>query len=177
VSGEKTPYVLESAIAGDQLAFDALIGPLVDPGFRLAISLLGSRADAEDAIQEATIKAWQNLEKLKDRVSVRSWFLTIVANQCRSLRRTRWWSTVRVADPEKSEQGPEESVVARTDLERALDGLNQEDRAALFLRYYMDLSLEEVARVLGISFTAARSRVHRAVQRLRLELGEADTGR
>jgi RNA polymerase sigma factor (sigma-70 family) len=165
--GADSASLLREAIDGNERAFDALIGPLVEPGYRLAVSMLGDREEAEDAVQEATIKAWRNLHQLKDATVARSWFFTIVANQCRSVRRGRWWSVVRLAEPEQAKSGPEGEVVQRTDLERALRTLGHDDRLALYLRYYMDLPLNEVASVLGVSETAAKSRIHRAAQGLK----------
>jgi RNA polymerase sigma-70 factor, ECF subfamily len=159
--------LLRDAIAGNELAFDALIGPLVEPGYRLAVSMLNNAAEAEDAVQEATIKAWRNLHQLKDATVTRSWFFSIVANQCRSMRRGRWWSVVKLASPEQPKPGPEDEAVQHTDLERALRTLPPEDRLALYLRYYMDLPLLEVAATLGISETATKSRIHRAAQGLK----------
>ena len=159
--------VLRAAVAGDERAFDELIGLLVDPGFRLAVIMLGDREEAEDAVQEATIKAWRNLHQLKDAGVARSWFFTIVANQCRSVRRGRWWSVVKLAAPEQAKSGPEDEAVQRTDLQRAMRTLAPDDRLALYLRYYMDLPLNEVATVLGVSETAAKSRIHRAAQGLK----------
>ena len=159
--------LLRDAIAGDERAFDVLIGPLVEPGYRLAVSMLHDAQESEDAVQEATIKAWRNLHQLKDATVVRSWFFTIVANQCRSVRRGRWWQVVRLAAPDQPRAGPEEEAVQRTDLEGALRRLPPDDRLALYLRYYMDLPLSEVAAVLGISETAVKSRIHRAAQGLK----------
>jgi RNA polymerase sigma factor (sigma-70 family) len=159
--------LLRDAIAGNERAFDALIGPLVEPGYRLAVSMLEKREEAEDAVQEATIKAWRNLHQLKDAEVARSWFFTIVANQCRTVRRGRWWSVVKLAAPEQARSGPEDEAVQRTDLERALRTLVPDDRLALYLRYYMDLPLNEVAAVLGVSETAAKSRIRRAAQGLK----------
>jgi RNA polymerase sigma factor (sigma-70 family) len=129
--------------------------------------MLDNAAEAEDAVQEATIKAWRNLHQLKDATVTRSWFFSIVANQCRSMRRGRWWSVVKLASPEQPKPGPEDEAVQHTDLERALRTLPPEDRLALYLRYYMDLPLLEVAATLGISETAAKSRIHRAAQGLK----------
>jgi RNA polymerase sigma-70 factor (ECF subfamily) len=159
--------LLRDAIAGDERAFDALIGPLVEPGFRLAVSMLENREEAEDAVQEATIKAWRNLRQLKDADVARSWFFTIVANQCRSVRRDRWWSVVKLAAPEQAKSSPEDEAVQRADIERALRSLGPDERLALYLRYYLDLPLNEVATILGVSETAAKSRIHRAAQGLK----------
>jgi RNA polymerase sigma-70 factor (ECF subfamily) len=71
---------------------------------------------------------------------------------------------------ERAEAAAFEPDVAGWDVERALLGLSVKDRAAIFLRFYEDLTLREVAGVLGISMTAARSRVHRALRRMRLQL-------
>jgi RNA polymerase sigma factor (sigma-70 family) len=159
--------LLAEAVGGNASAFDRLIGPLVEPGYRLAFAMLGIREDAEDAVQEATISAWRNLHRLQDESAARSWYLAIVANQCRSTRRGRWWSVVKLAEPERRAAGPEDQTVERTDVQQALQRLDPDERLSLFLRYYMDLGLSEVAAVLNISETAAKSRIHRAAQRLR----------
>jgi RNA polymerase sigma factor (sigma-70 family) len=174
---EEHASLLRDAIAGSERAFDALIGPLVEPGYRLAASMLENREEAEDAVQEATIKAWRNLHQLKDAELARSWFFTIVANQCRTVRRGRWWSVVKLAAPEQPRSGPEDEAVRRTDLGRALGMLGLDDRLALYLRYYMDLPLNQVAAVLGVSETAAKSRIHRAAQGLKpaVEVSEGMT--
>lgn len=162
-----TAAVLHDAIAGDGRAFDALIGPFIDPGFKLAMSMLNSREEAEEALQEATIRAWRDLRRLKDAQLVRSWFLTMVANQCRPLLRGRSSPVVEMAEPERRQAGPEEEAAPPTDLQVALRSLPPDARLALYLRYYLDLPLAEVAPILGISEPAARSRIQRAAQALR----------
>src|SRR5690242_20982462 len=98
---EQQPPVMASAAAGDAASFSRLIEPLLDPAFRLAAVMLGDRAAAEDAVQEASIKAWRKLRQLRgDERSLRPWFLSIVANECRMTRRRRWWSVVKMADVE-----------------------------------------------------------------------------
>jgi RNA polymerase sigma-70 factor, ECF subfamily len=162
----------ESARPAEQ-EFEALIGPLVEPGLRLAFSMLGSRAEAEDATQEAITKAWRHLARLRDRSQARPWFLAIVANQCRNVRRTSWFSTVRIPwffQPAK----PAEAQIERLDLERELDRLPMADRQVLFMRFYLDLSVDEIALALGISSAAAKGRIYRACKRLRPGLLEED---
>ena len=157
--------------AADRAAdFDLLVGPLIEPAFKLAVVLLRDSHEAEDAVQEATLKAWRGLDGLRDVGAARSWFLSIVANQCRSMRRGRWWSVLRMDSVRRpdSEQRPDD----RLDLTREMARLPVTDRAALFLFFYLDLPLAEVARVLKISPQAAKSRVHRAIERLRLEMVE-----
>lgn len=158
------------AAADREVAFDAVVGPLIDPAFKLAYVFLRDPHDAEDAVQEATLKAWRGFDGLRDRSVARPWFLTIVANQCRSMRRAPWWSVLRMDSVHTSEV--DEASDERIDLMRELSRLPVTDRAALFLFFYLDLPLAEVARVLKISPQAAKSRVHRAVTKLRLGMVE-----
>jgi RNA polymerase sigma-70 factor (ECF subfamily) len=162
----------DQAVAGDEAAFSALVRPHVEAGVRLAYAMLGNRADAEDATQEAVTHAWRRLAQLRDGAAVRPWFLAIVANQSRNLRRTRWFRLVKVPEVQWAEawREPAEDI----DLRRALARLPVTDRQALFLRYYLDLPIEEVAQVLGVTPAAAKVRIHRACRRLRPELREED---
>lgn len=164
--------LVAAAGRGDERAFDLLVGPHVDVAYRLAASMLGERAAAEDAVQDATLKAWRALPRLRPDSNVRAWFLTIVANTCRSQLRSRWWSVIRTPDFERTGASAEDSA-AQLDLRRALTRLDPVDRAVVLLRYYEDLPLEEVAAVAGLSVAAARSRVYRALAKLRLQLEES----
>lgn len=154
----------ERAVDAD---FDVLIGPHLDAGYRTALAILRNGVEAEDAVQEAAVKAWKRIGQLRSGTSARAWFLTIVANQCRSMRRERWWSVVRVADIER---GSSDFPSDGTDLEKALARLPYEDRLALFLHFYLDLPLEDVGTVLGLSPAGAKTRVYRAAKKLRPDL-------
>jgi RNA polymerase sigma-70 factor (ECF subfamily) len=162
----------DAARAGE-LEFESMIGPLVEPGLRLAFSMLGDRAEAEDATQEAITRAWKRLPQLRDRTQLRPWFLAIVANQCRNVRRTRWFNTVRIADIFRPARAADTSV-DKIDVERALARLPIGDRQTLFMRFYLDLPLEEIAVALGISPAAAKGRIYRACHKLRPDLQEED---
>ena len=168
-AGERPLY--ELARTGDEAAFEALIGPLVEPALRLAHSMLGDRWEAEDATQEAVTKAWRKLGQLRPGMPVRPWFLTIVANQCRNVRRTHWFRTLRMSEVLQRTGEPDDD---RLDLERAVAHLPARDRQAIFMHFYLDLPVEEVAVVLGISTSAARARIYRACHRLRPGLVEED---
>ena len=166
---EQRPQLIVSATAGDADSFALLIEPLLDPAYRLAAVMLADRASAEDAVQEASIKAWRKLRQLRgDLTSLRPWFLSIVANECRMARRQRWWSVLKVADVPSSQV--REEVGGASDLHRALLKLSPEDRLPLLLHFYLDLPLDEVARALRVSPVAAKSRIYRAAKRLRSDL-------
>jgi len=163
----------QRAIAGDEVAFDAVLRPLIGPGLRLARSMLGDRRDAEDATQEAVTKAWRKLHQLRPGRPVRPWFLAIVANQCRSIRRTRWFRLTSLTGVIQRAPVGEPSL-EHLDLERCLASLPMVDRQALFLRFYLDLPIDEVAVTLGVSPPAAKARIFRACRRLRPALTEED---
>jgi RNA polymerase sigma-70 factor, ECF subfamily len=165
---EQRPQTLARAVAGDGDSFSRLLEPLLGQAYRLAAVMLNDRASAEDAVQEAAIKAWRKVKQLRgDVTSLRPWFLSIVANECRMARRTRWWSVVKVAEIRAPAA---ESDETRSDLHRALLRLSPDERLPLVLHFYLDMPLEELARTLGVSPSAARSRVYRAAKRLRADL-------
>jgi RNA polymerase sigma-70 factor (ECF subfamily) len=173
VTADRGGSLYEDALAGDEEAFEALIGPLVEPAIRLAYAMLGDRMEAEDATQEAITRAWRKLAQLRSGMPVRPWFLAIVVNQCRNVRRTRWFCFVRTnatLDLDAKE-GP---AVDNLDLARAISRLPDRDRHALFLHFYLDLPIEEVAVALGISPAAAKGRIYRACHRLRPSLREEE---
>jgi RNA polymerase sigma-70 factor (ECF subfamily) len=157
--------LIHSARAGDSAAFAELLRPEYRTAFRLACGLLQDVDEAEDAVQEAAFAAWRRIGNLREGSSLRPWFLGIVANQCRSVKRSRWWSVTK-ADPPEGE-APSVDVAASIDLRRALRRLGHDERLVLVLRYYLDMPFEEIATTLGISPKAARTRVERAVHRMK----------
>jgi RNA polymerase sigma-70 factor (ECF subfamily) len=169
---EQRPQILARASAGDSESFAVLIEPLLDPAYRLAAVMLADRSSAEDAVQEASVKAWRKLGQLRgDAGSLRAWFLSIVANECRMTRRQRWWSVLRQAevrpDVDESRWADQSSS---SDLKRALLKLSPEDRLPLVLHFYLDLPVEEVAKAMGVSPSAAKSRIYRSAKKLRADL-------
>jgi RNA polymerase sigma-70 factor (ECF subfamily) len=170
---EQRPQLMVSATAGDADSFAALIEPLLDSAYRLAAVMLADRSSAEDAVQEASIKAWRKLRQLRgDLKSLRPWFLSIVANECRMAKRERWWSVLKVAEIPASSPGPDPGGSA--DLHQALLRLNPEERLPLVLHFYLDLPIDEVAMALRVSPSAAKSRIYRAAKRLRSDLTQEE---
>ena len=168
---EQRQAAMDRASGGDAQSFSLLVEPLLDPAYRLAAVMLSDRSAAEDAVQEASIKAWRKLGQLRGDVgSLRAWFLSIVANECRMARRQRWWSVLRMADVDRSADSVDSFSGQSSDLKAALLRLSPDDRLPLVLHFYLDLSIDEVARVLRVSPSAAKSRVYRAAHRLRPEL-------
>ncbi len=165
------------ATAADRAAprdFGALVEPHIEPGYRLAVAMLHDPDEARDAVQEAAVKAWRSLGRLREPEHARTWFLSIVANQCRSTMRGHWWKLGRNALSPVPEGPPEDSVLRSLDIDAAMKRLSADERAILQLRFYFDLPLVEVAKVMGVSVAAARSRLYRAAARLGTQLTEED---
>ena len=157
-----------AGLAERPLDFSSGLEAVLDPAYRLATVMLRDPSAAEDAVQEAAVKAWRKQGQLRGGAEgFRSWFLSIVANECRMARRSRWFGVIRMAEPPQELGSPEDSTLVSSELREAIMALDVSDRAALFCFFYLDLPLGEVARVLNISPAAARSRVYRAAQRLR----------
>ena len=165
--------LLRSARAGDGGAFADLIRPLYNAAFRVAYGLLHDVNEAEDAVQESAFTAWKKLGNVREGSQLRPWFLAIVANRCRAVARNHWRSTLRADAGDHGAPVPD--IAAGVDLRRALARLHYDERLLLVLRYYLDLPYDEIATMLGISTKAARTRVERALHRLRpiLQMQEA----
>ena len=160
--------LVKKAKAGDRAAFDELVGPLVAQAFRLAFGMLHDRASAEDAVQEAAVRSWRKIGNLRPGMPLRPWFLAIVANQCRTVMRSRWWSVVRLDVIEAPGSGGfEDRIVRGADLRAALRKLATDQREVLVLRYYLDLPLEEVAAITGVPVGTVKSRINRGLAAMR----------
>jgi RNA polymerase sigma factor (sigma-70 family) len=162
--------LLDRARTGDMAAFESLLAPLLEPALQLAYAILRDWQEAEDAAQEGALKAWRAIGRLReDTSSLRPWYLTIVANEARSRRRSRWWSVVKLSEPPPSAatSSAEEAASLRADLDAAMRRLTETERLILTLHFYLDLPLEEVSRVVGLSREAVKSRLYRATRSLR----------
>ncbi len=168
--------LVQAAKQGDESAFELLLAPLLDQGYRLACVMLHDHHAAEDAVQEAAFRAWLKVSQLREGAEMRPWFLGIVANQCRSTRRSRWWSILRGDLPRQATTPPEDTVLEGVELRRALRSMDPRKRLVLVLHWYLDLPLEEIAAVTGTSVHAAESRLGRATQELKRRM-EARRGR
>lgn len=177
--------LVEAARAGEHSAFAQLVELYQRPVYNLAFRMLGNPRDAEDASQESFLKAFRALDRYDCRRSFSTWLLAVTAHHCIDrLRRRRlklvsldalppWrWVPVDTVDPEHSAQKSD-----RQDLiGRLLEGLPDDYRLVLVLRYWHDLGYAEIADMLGDTESAVKSRLHRARRQMaaRLEAEYAD---
>lgn len=159
--------------------FMRLADPSLPTSYRLAAHLLGDPTDAEDATQEALLLAWRGWLQLRDRDRFGAWFERIVVNVCyERLRRRRRSPTVELPDEVANRVTDEmASSVARDVVGRALGSLTPEQRVVVVLRYWRDLSIEEIADRVGIPSGTVRSRLHYALQSLRTEIDPPSASR
>ena len=153
--------------------FEARLQPLYAEAVRLAYGMLRNSALAEDAAQDAALRAWRSRHNLRENSDLRPWFLAIVANCCRDVWRSSWWRLGGASAHETSEPAAPsggEHREAIYDLRAALRRLSHRDRLVIVLRYYLDLSHDDVAAVTGMNVTAVRARASRALHRLRVDL-------
>jgi RNA polymerase sigma factor (sigma-70 family) len=171
---EAEQALIVRAQGGDRPAYERLLEPSVRPAARLAFALLQDRFAAEDAFQEAALRAWRRLGNLRRGSRFQPWFLGIVANQCREMRRGRWWRVIRMPDVSAAE--PADGIATwleGEDLRRAMARLPHDQRVAVLLHFHLDMPLIEVAVALGISEAGVKTRINRALKRLRPAMGAA----
>ncbi|WP_308296724.1 RNA polymerase sigma factor [Streptomyces sp. ISL-44] len=157
------------ACEGDDDAFAVLVRRHSSPLLALAHHLLGNRADAEDAVQDAFLAAWRQLPEFRHSASFGTWMYRIVTNRCLSTlrRRPRALPLDTVPEPAAHDPGSSPPRVAETDaataaLAAALGELNPEQRACWVLRELHGLHYEEIAHVTGTSEQTVRGRLFRA---------------
>ena len=149
--------------------------------FRTAYLLTGSAADAEDAAQSGFVKAWTALPRFRAGAPFKPWLLRIVANEAHNRRRAsgrRAALAVRATAAlphEDAAPSPEGAAIGRERLHEllaAVEGLDDRDRDVLACRYFLELSEDETAEVLGVRRGTVKSRTARALERLRAEVVE-----
>ena len=138
--------------------------------FRVGFAILRNRTDCEDAAQSAILKAYRNLDALKERRYFRTWLIRILKNECFDLLKRRR-PTLDLA--EQVNVGYEMDV-PDPDLNRAFDALTPDERLAVTLYYYEGCRTAEIAALCGVTESTVRSRLHRARAALRSRLEEKE---
>ena len=168
--------LVERARRGDERAYREIVNAYQGIAFRTAYLVARNAADAEDAAQEAFVKAYRALGRFRRGAPFRPWLLRIVANEARNRRRSagrRDALALRAAASEPSGEAapsPEAALLAteqREELLAAIETLPQDQRDTIACRYFLDLSEEETAQVLGVRRGTVKSRTARALERLR----------
>ena len=166
--------VVRAVLAGDRNEYGELVGRYRDRYARFAARMLGSADAAEDAVQDAFIRAFEQLQQCRDPDNFAGWFFLILRNRCLAERRrtARTGSSADAAAVPAAEQadGPVVQQEQRRALQQALLELTPEQREVFVLKHVEDLSYEEIAGRLGASIPSLKMRMHRAYDRLRERL-------
>lgn len=162
--------------AGDESAFRALVDRHSEGLYRMAYSVMGSAADAEDVLQETFLGAFNRLSAFEGRSSVKTWLVRILLNHASKIRRSQ---RVRKADPLPEQIGPASgdekfagsspaaAVQTKVDVNEMLQTLSPEHREVIVLRELRQMSYDEIAEALRIPRGTVESRLHRARQELK----------
>jgi RNA polymerase sigma-70 factor (ECF subfamily) len=159
----------------DEAAWEALTRQHQEAVFRLAYLLVGDADDAEDVAQEAFIRAYRALERFDTTRPLRPWLLSITTNLARNRLRSvgRYFNALNRllrAEPEKVLNVPEASAqhLEAQALWQAVRRLGEADQHVIYLRYFLEMSEAETAAALNIAPGTVKSRLHRALGRLRM---------
>jgi RNA polymerase sigma factor (sigma-70 family) len=160
--------------------FLRVAGSELDRAYRLAGLLMGSHSEAEDATQEALLRAWRGIAALRDPAGFQAWFDRILVNVCRDRlrRRTRvHFVSLDEGMTWKPAVDPFRAVLDRDEVLRALAVLDDDERLVVILHYWADLTLAAIANRVGWPLGTVKSRLHRALVRLAGSLdGDAAVG-
>jgi RNA polymerase sigma-70 factor (ECF subfamily) len=176
--------LLELARSGDVAAYRGLLESCQDAALRTAQLLTRDRGEAEDAVQEAFVKAFRRIGELREDGAFRGWLLRIVANESLNRLRSagrrrsaheRSWRTETRPDVSPSAEAEMLAADQRDTLLQAVNRLTEDDRLVIGCRYFLELSLDETAQVCAIPAGTVKSRQSRALGRLRALLAEFET--
>jgi len=165
--------LIRHAVNGDAAAWEPLVLAHQEAVFRLSYLLLGDADDAEDIAQETFLRAWNHLKRFDLTRPLRPWLLSIAANLARNRRRSaaRYLSALtRAFRDERTPANIEEKSAQHMEannLWKAVQSLAAPDQQIVYLRYFLDLSVTETAEVLQVAEGTVKSRLSRALERLR----------
>ena len=154
------------------MTFVELADRVLNDAYRLAGYLLGDASEAEDAVQEALTRSWQGWGSLRDKDRFEAWFDRILVNICRDKLRKRRGARLEELNDDLAVyvEDPFRAALAKADVERIMHVLNADQRVVVGLRFWKDLSLQQIADLLGVPLGTVQSRLHYALRSLREEV-------
>jgi len=166
--------LVERAVAGDEMAFARIVAGHHDAMVRMAYLVTGDLDLADDAVAASWALAWRRLSTLREPERLRSWLISIAANEARGLARRRGRHPVRQIEVANSVAAADDlsGHAEDVDLANALARLHPDDRALLAMRYVAGFDSFEIARATGRSASGTRARLARLLARLRRDLGD-----
>lgn len=177
---------VDQAMAGDTAAFSSLVEAYHRPVYNLAYRMLGNSVEAEDAAQEAFIRAYTRLDTYDPSRKFSSWMLSIASHYCIDVLRRRRVTLLSIEelppmlDVAMPRSTHPEQAVARAQVadqvQQLLDTLPEHYRTPVILRYWYDMTYREIAETMGVTESTIKTRLHRARAKL-AECAEQGDGR
>ena len=165
--------LVRRAKTGSRAALGELLDAHATRAYRVALHILANKADAEDATQNAFVKAFTQLGRFEERSSFATWLLRIVTREALNLQRSQrtrlafWRHQAQPSDSQETVESVVEIRAEHRDLWSAVTRLKTDDRVVLTLSYFLEMTEAEAAETLGIKRGAVKKRKHTALRRLR----------
>jgi RNA polymerase sigma-70 factor (ECF subfamily) len=157
-------------------AFQRLADGHLDPSYRLALAIMGNPSEAEDATHDAFVIAWQKWGTLRDPSVFEGWFMKILINTCRNrlrrIHRTRHLDVsdeLRAAGADQLRRSDDRALI-----EPALASISPDHQVVIALRFYRDMSIDQIGRVLSLPSGTVKSRLHYGLAHMARILGETN---
>ena len=157
----------------EQAAFHELVDQHSQQLFRVAYSMVGNAADAEDVVQETFTAAFAGISKFRGEASLKTWLMQILVRQSAKVKRSRGRRlTIGIENAQQAGHDPARAADSRIDVIEMLQKLSPEHREVIVLRELQGMGYEEMAEALKIPRGTVESRLHRARQELREKFGD-----
>lgn len=170
---EQTDEFLRRLRRQEQAAFHELVDRFSQQLYRVAYSMVGNAADAEDVVQETFAGAFAGISKFRGEASLKTWLMQILVRQSARVQRSRGRRlTIGIEKAEQASHDPTPAVDSRIDVIEMLQKLSPEHREVIVLRELQGMGYEEMADTLKIPRGTVESRLHRARQELKAKFGE-----
>lgn len=177
---EELKRIIDDCLDGKKESFSRIVEAFQKKIFNLCLYFLGSQEEAKDATMEIFMRIFKNLSSLNLNLDFSSWVFTIAKNYLRDVARKRKLERDYLYSHDKNgleitDESPEKIAIReaeRKSLRKALKILNENYRTVLILKYYMDLSYEEIAKIMGIPRNTVASMIFRGKEELRKILAE-----
>jgi len=163
--------IIERVLKGDTEAFNLLVRQWEKPIYNFILRMIGDRDEAMDLCQDSFMKAYRELDTLKDRDRFSSWLYRIAHNTCYSKLRKDQGKTFVELDPD-TRGGSKPSIESRLAVEKALQQLPEDQREVVVLKVYQNLKFDEIAAIQDAPVSTVKSRLYMGFEKLRSILGE-----
>ena len=167
--------IIHQSKRGNQQAFAELVKRYQGPVFRHAYAMVNDRMEAEDIAQEAFVKAFYSLSKLKNEYAFTSWLTRIVSNLCHDhLKKSKKQRTMETEDMPQNQESPFDQLQMKLAIREAMQRLTTEHREALVLRDIQGYSYSDISEQLSIPLGTVKSRINIARKELKNELSRGE---